>query len=163
MIPPLVVPYLYEHGRTICSRSFREQRSWFEKHNSFDPVYTKILADHTQWFEELAGKAPSGLRDVIVHRGGTYQFGWTNPSDADEFKLHAGIVSAGRYVENDVIAALKRMTQGWCEFLDKWWHHFTMKLSPVVSWADIGRDDLARYISCNGNERPSFWIYPRAS
>lgn len=160
----VVTPYLYEQSGTISFRSFRKQRAWFiEKEPSFDPGYSQILANHTQWFEELAGKAPSGLRDVIVHHGGTYQLGWTVPTEADQFQLRAGMVNAGGFVDDDVMAALERMTHGWCRFLDSWCYHFTRKLAPIVSWADLERNDLARYVSCNGNELPSFWVYPRAA
>ena len=160
----VVTPYLYEQSDGISFRSFRSQRAWFiEKNPNFDPIYAQILADNTQWFEELAGKAPSGLRDVIVHRGGTYQLGWTVPTEADRFQLQASMVNASGFVEDDVMTAIERMTHGWFRFLDLWCGHFTRKVAPVVSWADLERNDLARYVPCNGNELPSFWLYPRAA
>src|SRR5574337_1740738 len=145
-----VVPYLYEHGeRSISSHSFGEQRKWFiEKKPGFDPAYAQILADHTHWFEKLAGNDPLGLRDAIVHHGATYQLGWTVSSEINVFKLQAGLRNAGGWITDDVVDALKSMTYGWCEFLDAWCRHFTMKLSPVVSWIDLGQDNLARYASC---------------
>ena len=157
----VVTPFLYEQKISPSRRSFRDQMKWFIKHSSIDPVYAKILDDHKQWFEKLAGKAPSGLRDVIVHSGGTYQLGWTVPTEAAQFQLQPAMVNAGGFVDDDVLVALERMTHGWCRFLDSWCDHFTNKLSPIVPWADLERNDLARYSSCNVNDLPSYWLYPR--
>jgi hypothetical protein len=159
-----LVPYFYDRSGTISSRSFRDQRSWFTKTKpEFDPDYASILNHETAWFDELAGKNPTGLRDVIVHRGGTYQLGWTVPSKQDQFELQASLVNHRGFVEEDVLNALVGITEGWFRFLDSCCRHFVARLQSVVSWADISRDELSRYLSCRGSELPSFWVYPRAT
>ncbi len=159
-----LVPYFYENIGSIPSRSFREQRQWFlSKRSRFDREYAAILSDCSKWFDDLAGKNPSGLRDVIVHRAGTYQLGWTLPSEKDAFELRASLVNAQGFVEDDVLGALVGITKGWFEFLDQCFVHFRVRLQPVVSWADLARDELSRYVDCGGTELPSFWVYPRAA
>jgi hypothetical protein len=156
-----VLPYLYARRDVIPSRSFREQRDWFLKAKpNFDPGLARILASETRWFEQLAGKAPSGLRDIIVHRGGTYQLGWTIPSPEDEFQLLASLVNASGFAEQDVVGAIVGMTRGWFGFLDSCCEHFLTSLQPLVSWTDLSRPELSRYVGCKG-ELPSFWVYPR--
>jgi ethanolamine utilization protein EutP (predicted NTPase) len=73
------------------------------------------------------------------------------------------MVNASGFVDDDVMAAIERMTHGWCRFLDLWCAQFTRKMAAIVSWADLERNELARYVRCNGNELPSFWLYPRAA
>ncbi len=158
-----LVPYFYTESGTIGSRGFREQQKWFTGKPAFDPAYTTILTNETNWFDELAGKNPSGLRDVIVHRGGTYQLGWTNPSDEDQFELRAALVGKKGFVDEDVLAALTRMTSGWFSFLDSCCKHFGSRIAHIVPQADIDKqDELSRFLSCSGKELPSFWAYPRS-
>ncbi len=158
----VVVSYFYERDGIVPTRSFREQRKWFlEKRPEFDPEYARILGERCTWFDSLAGKQPAGLRDVIVHKGGTYQLGWTLPTLEDEFDLRASVLDARGFVEDDLFKALVEVTQGWFAFLDQCCSHFRAKLQPVVTWADISSDELSRYLHCGGTQLPSFWVYPQ--
>jgi hypothetical protein len=70
------VPFFFHTKESIANRSFRDQRKWFlEKHPDFDPVYTTVLREQTEWFDKLAGKDPKGVRDLHFHQFATYQLG----------------------------------------------------------------------------------------
>lgn len=159
----MLVPYFYERNGVISSRSFRDQMKWFTKTNTkFDPSYATILSDQTDWFEELAGKDPTGLRDAIIHHGGTHQLGWVVPDQETDLELRASIVDRKGFVDEDLIAALIRMTGGWFSFLDLCCQMFREKVAPIVSWAVIDQEEHSRYASLGGTELPSHWVYPRA-
>lgn len=158
----VIVPFFYQTPNEIAWRSFRDQITWFlRKSAEFDPTYTAILRENLGWFDELAGKNPSGLRDVVVHRGGTYQLGWTVPSADDSFDLRASLVNSSGFVEEDLINALNRITTGWFRFLDLSWSHFSRRLNNLVG---LHVDELqTRLFKCGGQELPSFWVYPKAT
>lgn len=159
-----LVPYLYENGGDIKRRSFRDQTVWFTRTRPhFDAEYALVLGENLGWFEALAGKKPSGLRDVLVHHGGTYQVGWTVPDEAAAFKLHASLLNSTGYVEEDLLSALQTITTGWCAFLDAAWHHFVKKLSGVLATMNVDEATKTRYAHCGGLELSHFWVYPRAA
>lgn len=157
-----LTPYFYTPSGSIPTRSFREQRKWFlGARSGFDGEYEQILAESTSWFDQLAGKEPSGLRDVVVHRAGTYQLGWTMASNGGLLELRAGVVDANGFVEDDLISALVSINSGWFEFLDRYCVLFRRRLQPEVPWADLLRDELSRYVHYDGTEPPSAWVYRR--
>ncbi|MGH9461294.1 MAG: hypothetical protein ACRD1X_08745 [Vicinamibacteria bacterium] len=159
-----LVPYFYEKAGGIPTRSFRDQQRWFVyKNPTFDPIYAGILSRSCRWFTELAGKNSVGLRDAIVHRGGTYQLGWTTPTDAKSFELLASVVNSKGFIEQDLLSALVVITEGWFKFLDQCCLHFRTIVQPFVTWVDFSRDDLSLYLHCHDAEPPSFWVYPRAT
>lgn len=159
-----MVPYFYPRGGTIPTRSFRNQRDWFLSPKSkLDPGYSAILRESCGWFDQLAGKDPNGLRDVIVHHGGTHQVGWSVPGQDASFSLRAALVTHEGFAESDLLGALVAITKGWFEFLDRCFAHFVSRLQPVVIWTDISQDHLSRFMRCGGIELPSFWVYPRAN
>lgn len=159
-----LVPYLYENEGDIKRRSFRDQMVWFTRTRpQFDAEYARVLGENLGWFQALAGKEPSGLRDVVVHRGGTYQLGWTVPDEATAFELRASLLNSAGFVEENLLTAVRAITSGWCAFLDAAWHHFVNKLSVVLTTMNVHEHTKTRYVHCGGLELPSFWVYPRAA
>ena len=113
-----LVPYLYNTQEHIPTKSFRDQARWFSQRNpDFDPGYASILQQHSAWFETLAGDKPKGLRDVVVHQGGSYQLGWTVPEGDSTFHLTASLLTHSGFREEDLISALRDINYGWCTFL----------------------------------------------
>lgn len=159
----VIVPFFYQAPNGIARRSFRKQIKWFLRRESadFDPGYTAILQENLGWFDELAGKNPSGLRDVIVHQGGTYQLGWAAPSADKSLELRAMLLDSSGSIEEDLINALTRITTGWFRFLDLSWSHFSDRLNNLVG---LHVDKLqTRLTECGGQSLPSFWVYPNAT
>ncbi len=161
-----VIPNLYgEEGRrqSIARESFRDQTKWFiKKKPDFDPAYTKILSENTEWFEMLAGKSRGqGLRDILVHYRGVYQLGWTSLSTGETISFNASLRNESGYVENSLIPILVAMVAGYFEFMEKAYVHFRGLVLEKVrggSFGDIYKtSQLLKFTAGLG----SAWIYPR--
>jgi len=160
-----VIPNLYgEEGRrqSIARDSFRDQTNWFiKKKPDFDPTYTKILLENTEWFEMLAGKSRGqGLRDILVHYRGVYQLGWTSLSTGETISFNASLRNESGYVENNLIPTLKTVVAGYFEFMEKAYLHFRGVVLEKVeggSFGDIYKSSqLLKFTAGLG----SAWIYP---
>ncbi len=154
-----LVPYMHQRQGIIPTRSFRDQRNWFVRQQpDFDRGYTAILNEHGGWFETLAGKGPSGLRDAMVHDLATYQLGWSvGPGAQGEVKVIPSLVNARGFIANDLISAIREITFGWCAFLDAAHGHFVHLLSEEGL---LTRDDLQTRLYHSDGRLPSFWVYP---
>ncbi len=161
-----VIPNFYgEEGRrqSIARDSFRDQTKWFiKKKPDFDPAYTKILLENTEWFEMLAGKSRGqGLRDILVHYRGVYQLGWTSLSTGETLSFNASLRNESGYVENSLIPTLATMVAGYFEFMEKAYVHFRGLILEKVkggSFGDIyGSSQFQKFTAGLG----SAWIYPK--
>ncbi len=161
-----VIPNFYgEEGRrqSIARDSFRDQTRWFiKKKPDFDPAYTKILLENTEWFEMLAGKSRGqGLRDVLVHYRGVYELGWTSLSTGETISFNASLRNESGYVENSLIPTLAAMVAGYFEFMEKAYVHFRGLVLEKVkggSFGDIYRS--SQFLKFTA-ELGSAWIYPK--
>jgi hypothetical protein len=158
-----LVSFLYEERGAIPDRSFRAQRRWFMKtRGDFDPAYRNALSRHSQWFDDLAGQEPKGIRDIIIHQRGTYQLGWTEPAEGEEFKIEASLVRDAGIVSNDVIPTLISVVAGYCEFLDEWTRVTVDRLKPVFGYS-MELPNIARkpYFSYGGGALACEWMFPK--
>jgi hypothetical protein len=143
ILPDIVAaatPYFYAKG-SPSSRGFREQTAWFTKTRStFDPNYAALLAQHQEWFELLAGREERGLRDLLVHRFGKFQFPVTTAPDEQRGEVSADLITmAGYHSEADV--TLARIAQGLFRFLDSYVHYFNERIRPAAGWAPLSSYD----------------------
>jgi len=162
-----LTPYLYpvSSGRQIARRSFRDQRKWFLKNYMLDPDYTRIVTNHTDWFDALAGKVEGqGLRDKIIHHRGTFQVSYTTDTEVDEFKLTAGIVGDSGWLVSDVLPELVMTTSKLFLFLDHFLCHFSGYLEnklgkSIFDFNNSHHTELFRF------NKPllSFWLFPRVA
>ncbi|MCD4824758.1 MAG: hypothetical protein K8S55_09125 [Phycisphaerae bacterium] len=160
-----IIPNFYgEEGKrqSISRDSFRGQIKWFIK-TEFDPDYTKILSENTEWFDMLAGNSRGqGLRDRLVHDRGVYQLGYTSLSTGENVSFNASLINeSGYYIENNLISTLGKMVEGYFEFLEKAYVHFTrlvLKNVKGVSLEDINKSSqFLKFTAGLG----SAWIYPK--
>jgi hypothetical protein len=140
---------------------FRDQLKWFihQKRAHFDPGYTSILGSNCAWFERLAGKNETGLRDVVVHRSGTLLVAWTKP-EGGQIESHAGLAGVGGIVEADVFRALREINVGWFAFLDAANLHFVKRLvaDGMLSSADDIKELICWPYAKVGQS--ASWVYP---
>ena len=161
-----VIPNLYgEKGRrqSIARDSFRDQTKWFiKKKPGFDPAYTKILEENTEWFEMLAGKSRGqGLRDILVHYRGVYQLSWAALSTGETISFNASLLNESGYIENSLIPTLAAMVAGYFEFMEKAYVHFRRLVLKKVKGGSFGdiheTSQLLKFTAGLG----SAWIYPK--
>ncbi|MCK4348502.1 MAG: hypothetical protein KAW47_07785 [Thermoplasmatales archaeon] len=161
-----VIPNLYgEEGRrqSIARDSFRDQTKWFiKKKPGFDPAYTKILGENTEWFEMLAGKSRGqGLRDILVHYRGVYQLGWTALSTGETISFNASLLNESGYVEDSLIPTLTAIVAGYFEFIEKAYVHFRGLVLEKVEGGSFGDIyESAQLLKFNAG-LGSAWIYPK--
>jgi hypothetical protein len=152
-----------DKGR-IDDGSFREHRKWFTgKHQKDYPEYASILKAHNKWFDTLSGEEPKGLRDVLVHHSGITQYSWEKQGPDAPWKLRGGLNRSDGPREEDLFEALRRMTGGWCAFLDASWHHFVPRLKEV---GVLPPTPFTTWLIPGGNLRDvpsSKWVYPTVS
>jgi hypothetical protein len=160
-----LTPYLYpvSSGRQIARRSFRDHRKWFIKNDKFDPDYTRIVTNYTDWFDILAGKIEGqGLRDKIIHHRGTFQVSYTTDTEVDEFKLTAGIVGDSGWLVSDIFPELTMTTSKLFLFLDQFLSHFGAHLENKLgeSIFDLNNPHHTELFRFN---KPllSFWLFSR--
>ncbi len=163
-----LTPYLYpkQDGEQIGRRSFRNHRDWFlNKKPEFDPEYTDILQNRSQWFDLLAGKAEGeGLRDKIIHHRGTFQISYTTASEVDDFKLSAGMMGDSGWLFDDIFPQLVSMTSDVFMYLDLFVSHFSDYVEKKLGdrLFDLNnpyQTELFRF------DKPltAFWLFPRVS
>jgi hypothetical protein len=149
----------------ISSDSFRTLRKWFMKKDStFDSEYTAILLANSEWFDLLSGDSPKGLRDVTVHHKGMLQVGWAKPADGP-IEPRIALYRRDGIREENVFAALRKITIGWFAFLDASWLHFVPRLAEAGILATTYVNDLqkTRWEDCRGRELASLWVYPTSA
>ena len=122
-----LVPFFYESRfEEMPTRSFRDHLKWFAK-TSIDQEYTSILEANQDWFRDLSGKDPKGLRDVLVHHSGTTLFYWQGGHET-EIALCGELYRSDGPLEEDLPDRMREMTFGWCAFLDAACLHFVKNL-----------------------------------
>jgi len=161
-----IIPNFYgEEGKrqSIARDSFRGQTKWFiKKRPEFDPTYTKILIENTEWFDLLAGRSRGqGLRDILIHYRGVYQLGWTSLSTGETISFNTSLKNESGYVENDLIPILVKMVAGYFEFLEKSYVHFRKLVLEKVEGGTFGdiykSSQFLKFTAGLG----SAWIYPK--
>ncbi|MBI4826356.1 MAG: hypothetical protein HY807_08045 [Nitrospirae bacterium] len=161
-----VIPNFYgEEGKrqSIARDSFRAQAKWFiTKKPEFDPTYTRILNEHTEWFDMLAGETRGqGIRDILVHYRGVYQLGWTSLSTGKTISFNASLRNESGYVQNDLIPILAKMVAGYFEFLEKSYVHFRQMVLGNVKGGNFGDiHESSQYLKFS-SDIGSAWIYPK--
>lgn len=156
-----LIPFLYPDPPQMPTRSFRDQVTWYRKSPDFDHDYLDILDTSLEWFHTLAGKNPKGLRDVLVHYLGDYQFGWRDglPSGPKEFK--ASLTSELGYASQDLIPDLTAMARGFFLFLDRAFRHFSRLIRAQFDWQFLLPDSaIAEFFDFEEGAMPSVWLYP---
>ena len=149
----------------IPSDSFRTQRKWFIKRDpNFDPEYTAILLANSEWFDLLAGDIPKGLRDVIVHHKGMLQVGWAKPTDGP-IEPRTALYRRDGVREENVFAALRKITTGWFAFLDASWRHFVPRLAEagILATKFVNNLETTRWEDYRRRELASMWVYPTSA
>ncbi len=163
ILPDIVAaatPYFYERG-SPSSRSFRDQITWFTKSRPlFDPEYVSLLEKHKDWFELLAGKEEKGLRDLLIHRFGTFQFPVTTAPQRRRGEVSADLVTTtGYHVETN--SALSEIAQGAAAFLDAYVIHFNNRIRSAAGWAPLSQYDGTGCKILDFSELPeSKWLFP---
>jgi hypothetical protein len=161
-----LTPYLYpvQAGKQIANRSFRRHRNWFLKSN-LDPEYKDILANRTQWFDVLAGKAEGeGLRDEIIHNRGRIVISQATASEVDDFKLTASIVGDSGRLIDDIFPQLVSLTSELFTFLDHYVIHFSDYVAKKLgqSLLDLSNPYHTEWFRFPEPLR-SFWLFPSVS
>jgi hypothetical protein len=143
ILPDIVAaatPYFYAKG-TPSSRGFRDQLKWFTKTRStFDEEYAALLAEHQEWFQLLAGREEKGLRDLLVHRFGKFQFPVTTEPEELRGEVSADLVTASGF-HTDASATLSRIALGLFNFLDSYVQHFNERIRAAAGWAPLSEYD----------------------
>lgn len=135
-----VTPYLYPR-HSPPSHSFRDHLKWFTNPSAtVDPSYAEILDRHRKWFELLAGKNPKGIRDLLVHRFGRFQFPVMSGSGSARGQVSADLVSTAGY-HVDANELLPSITSGLFAFLDEYVIHFNDKIIGEARWAPFQTND----------------------
>lgn len=153
-------PFFYA-DEVVPSRGFREQHKWFiNKQPDFDPEYTSILYRNTGWFELLAGKNEKGLRDLLIHRFGQFQFPVTTSPDELRGEVTADLFSkSGYHVDAD--KTLAQATRGLLEFLDVYVRHFNERIRAAAGWAPFTTYDGSGSTIWDFPTAPeSKWLFP---
>jgi hypothetical protein len=93
----------------------------------------------------------------VVHHSAILYFKWGKPDADAPLKPHAGLYTSKGFVEEDLYAALREMTTGWCAFLDAAWRHFVPRLTAAGLLVNMSADDVVktRYLACLPNGLPS--------
>jgi hypothetical protein len=157
------VPFFFRTKESIANRSFRDQRKWFlAKRPDFDPAYTKVLKEQTEWFEKLAGKDPKGVRDLHFHQFATYQLGSvTYPTG--ERTISVQQVTAEGIKDPDLTFTLSAMIEEFFAYLDTVYTLFTDRLAGECTALMEGppeeRSVFMRYTGCP-QLRERYRLYP---
>jgi hypothetical protein len=157
-----LVPFFYESRfEEMPTRSFRDHLKWFAKTaTDFDQEYTSILEVNQGWFNDLAGKDPTGLRDVLVHQSGTTYFYWQGGHET-EIALCGELYRSDGPFEEDLPDRTREMTCGWCAFLDAACLHFVKNLKAKGMLTTMSGNDIeSRWFPCTRQGLPSLWVYP---
>lgn len=161
-----MVPYFYNRPPQVPVKSFRTHMKWFtDTRSSFDPEYSLILREHTDWFNILSGKETSGsnkgIRDIFVHHQGLYQLQWNEPSATGKFELEALLVSQGFGVHENLISTLRFIIASYFTYLDRTFVHYADNLRDHfgTDFIPVGVD-AAQYYEFTGAAPASAWIYP---
>ena len=155
-----IVPFLYPNRPQIATRSFRDHVAWYRKSPDFDPEYCSILEASIGWFDLLAGKRPKGLRDVLAHYPGEYQFGWRGDAAADPVEFKATMISELGSASEDVIPDLKAIARGLFLYLDKAFVHFSTLIRSQLSQDFLLPDRAVAHFFEFEDPMPSLWLYP---
>jgi hypothetical protein len=120
------------------------------------------------WFESLAGKDSNsidskGLRNVVVHHGGTYQLRWTKPEGETHFDLTASLLTQSGFREDDLISELCNINHRWYAFLDAVWNHFVERFVSLPAPTGFDPETHSRYLHLSGIALDNCWMYPRAA
>ena len=160
-----VIPNLYglrgmELKEGKRRESFRHHLNWFTtKGKNFDPAYTSILAANRDWFERLAGREGRGLREVVIHWRGTYEFGWSTDAGEEDLTFWAGLMGDSGLVEVDFVPALKSIVLGYFILLDHLYEHFSALLAKMGPPFTKASSEQSRHIIFEGGLSSS-WVYP---
>lgn len=124
------IPFFYSNLKEkITVRSFRDQLLWFtKKRPSFDPEYTDVLRERSEWFEQLAGKNSAGLRDRVFHRRATYQLGRRQYHPAVKHTFYVDQVTEEGTSDQPFLATLSAMMEGFFLYLDGTYELFERRI-----------------------------------
>jgi hypothetical protein len=157
------IPFFYKTTESIANRSFRDHRRWFtETKPEFDPEYTLVLRDHSQWFDKLSGKDPKGVRDLMMHNFGTYQLGTTCLPNGTESVTVYLITSKG-IVDQDLTFTINDIINDFFCYLDKTYSLFGIRLADELSpYITSDLEGLSIFMKTSGTSdlRKKYGFYP---
>lgn len=155
-----VTPYFYANA-SPASGSFREQIKWFTKTRSgFDHAYEEMLRSRTSWFELLAGKEDKGLRDLLIHRFGKFQFPVTTAPEHLRGEVSADFFTAAGY-HYDAAPLLVKIVRGLFDFLDSYVEYFNARVADSAGWSPL-RSSLDNHglLASYKSLPESHWLLP---
>lgn len=158
------IPFFYETKEHINNSGFRNQMKWLLKTN-IDPEYSKILREHTGWFDLLAGKEnkdnpQKGIRDINFHNFGTYQIGGTVLPDGRHQIFVQQVASKG-VIHSDVLTTLEGLVEDFFCYLDRVYSLFIERFSkeiPQYDWFSPSKSTLMTYEMTD--IRKKYRLYP---
>jgi len=160
-----ITPYFYgSRYKNTLSRRFSLHRKYFmEKRTFFDPTYTKILSQNTEWFEILAGQGRGkGLRDKIIHNRGTFQLSYTTDGLSQDTEITAGLVGDYGWICDNALPEIKLAVRGLFVFLDKYVEHFNRKVEEQTGTQPIDLTVAHQTEGFRFNQAlDSFWLFPK--
>lgn len=157
------IPFFYRTSKSIANRSFRDHRKWFiNKQPNFDQEYHQILKDNTEWFDQLAGKEPKGIRDILFHNFATYQFGYKlTPTGKNELFVYQ--VTSKGLREPNLNFTIGEIITGFFHYLDNVYELFGSRIvqefHPYIE-RDLGKLSEFYKISNLSDENDYYRLYP---
>lgn len=143
------IPFFFRTREGIACRSFRDHRKWFlEKRPDFDPAYASVLREETNWFDNLAGKDPKGVRDLHFHKFATYQLGTVNYPTGERTISVQQVTSEG-IRDPELTFTLTAIIANFFVYLDSVYALFSDRLA----------EECAHLISGSLQERSVFMTY----
>ncbi len=133
---------------------------WFNENKTFDIEYVRILNDYSGWFQKLAGKDVKGIRDVLFHRFGTYQLGWSGAQN-EKHPVYIGLVTDKGIVEPNLQFTLEEIIFGLFEYLDATYELFGNRVLSVFSPVQWDLLEKSLLMSLNMRQvRSQYRFYP---
>lgn len=123
------IPFFYDTKESIANRSFREHQVWFTKKKpSFDREYSSVLHEKAAWFDELAGKQPKGVRDLVFHQFATYQLGMIGYK-TDESRISVDLVTPDGIRGPDFLFTVDAIIVSFFSYLDATYELFGERIA----------------------------------
>jgi hypothetical protein len=127
---------------------------------------SSILQEHQGWFISLAGHSHGqGLRDILMHYRGTYQFNFANIQlkDSEQFVFRVTLLNESGIMDDDLLSTLRKMIADHYVFLDLTYIHFRDKFRVIFQDQSLlARDDAALMFNFP-SPLSSLWMFPSIS